>query len=119
VAGIPDLRRHLFDLEERVAGPAARSSRAEIEELLADDFVEFGSSGKVLDRAAVIAGQSSQGPRAWSIADFKLTLLADDVALVTYIATQAGRGSSLRSSIWKRSGERWRIAFHQGTRIAG
>lgn len=115
---IPDLRRHLFDLEERVAGPAARSSRTEIEELLAEDFVEYGSSGKVVDRAGVISGLTMQGPQAWSIADFKLTLLAEDVALVTYIATQAGKGSSLRSSIWKRSGERWRMAFHQGTKIA-
>lgn len=114
----PDLRRHLYDLEERLAGPAARSSRESLEDLLADDFVEIGSSGKVLDRAAVIAGLSLQAPRAWSIADFRMVELADGIALVTYIATQAGRGSSHRSSIWKRIDGRWRMAFHQGTKIA-
>ena len=114
----PDLRRHLYDLEERVAGPAGRSSRETLENLLADDFVEIGSSGKVLDRAAVVAALSPQAPQAWSIADFKLVELADGIAHVTYIATQAGRGSSHRSSIWSRIDGRWRMVFHQGTRIA-
>lgn len=117
MAGIPDLRRHLYDLEEQLARPAARISRERLEELLAEEFVEYGSSGKVHDRASVIAGLSVQSPQAWSIADFKLTRLADDVALVTYIATQAGRGSTLRSSLWKSSGGLWRMVFHQGTKL--
>lgn len=117
MAEIPDLRRHLFDLEEQVAAPAARSPRERVEELLADDFFEFGSSGEILDRARVLAALATRSPRAWSIADFRLMRLAEDVALVTYIATQAGRGSSRRSSIWKRSGDQWRMAFHQGTKI--
>ena len=115
---ITDLRRHLYDLEERLAGPAARISREEAEELLADDFFEFGSSGKVVDRDKVVSGIAMLSPNAWSIANFELTLLAEDIALVTYIATQSGRGSTLRSSIWKRAGGRWRMAFHQGTKIA-
>jgi hypothetical protein len=117
VAVTPDLRRRLLDLEERVAAPAARSSREDFEELLVEDFVEFGSNGKILDRDDVIAGYSVQAPRAWSIADFRVTDLSENVALVTYIATQSGSGSSLRSSVWKRSGKRWRMVFHQGTRM--
>ena len=117
MAEITDLRRHLYDLEERLAGPAARISREEAEELLAEDFFEFGSSGRVVDREKVVSGIAMLSPNAWSIANFELTLLAGDVALVTYIATQSARGSTLRSSIWKRSGGRWRMAFHQGTKI--
>ena len=97
--------------------PAARSSREKLEELLTEDFVEFGSSGGIHDRAYIIANALSEGPAAWSIANFKLSILTVDVALVTYIATQSGGASSLRSSIWKRSDGRWRMAFHQGTRI--
>ncbi|HEX4780845.1 MAG TPA: DUF4440 domain-containing protein [Usitatibacter sp.] len=113
----PDLRRHLFDLEEQLVKPAARSSRERLEELLAEDFFEFGSSGNVHDRAHVIAGALGESPGAWSIANFKMTLLAEDVALVTYIATQSAGASSLRSSVWRRSDGRWRMAFHQGTKI--
>jgi hypothetical protein len=118
MAEITDLRRHLYDLEERLAGPAARISREQAEELLAEDFFEFGSSGRVVDREKVVAGIATLSPNAWSIANFQLTPLAEDVALVTYVATQSARGSTLRSSIWKRSGGRWRMAFHQGTKIA-
>ena len=118
MARIADLRRHLYDLEERLAGPAARISREEAEELLAEDFFEFGSSGRIVDREKVVSGIAMLSPNAWSIANFRLTMLADGIALVTYIATQAGRGSSLRSSIWKRIDGRWRMAFHQGTKIA-
>lgn len=118
MAPIPDLHKHLLDLEGRLAAPAARVSREELEELLADDFFEFGSSGRIYDRQGVVAGLSALKPSAWSIANFHVARLADDVALVTYIATQTGSGSTLRCSIWKRLDGRWRMAFHQGTKIA-
>jgi len=117
MAGIPDLRKHLFDLEERLAAPAARLSREEAEELLTEDFFEFGSSGRILDRAGIVSTLAANSPSAWSIANFTLAALADDVVLVTYVATRAGGGSTLRSSIWKRQAGRWRMAFHQGTKI--
>ncbi|HLX25298.1 MAG TPA: DUF4440 domain-containing protein [Usitatibacter sp.] len=113
---LPELERILKELELRVMRPAAHNSRRDLEENLAEDFVEFGASGAILDRNAVVAAQLAEPPTAWSIADFKVRLLADDVALVTYVAAMSGRGSSLRCSIWKRGDGRWRMAFHQGTR---
>ena len=52
----PDLRRHLRDLEEQLVKPAARSSREKLEELLTEDFVEFGSSGGIHDREIDLIG---------------------------------------------------------------
>ena len=40
-----ELERQLHELEERLMGPGTRSSRRNIEELLAEEFVEIGSSG--------------------------------------------------------------------------
>jgi hypothetical protein len=117
VSELPDLDRHLNELELRIMRPAARSSRQELEELIVEDFVEFGSSGAVYDRATVVSALVLEQPVAWAISDFKVKLLSPDVALVTYVATMAGRGSSLRCSIWKRSDGRWRMAFHQGTKM--
>ena len=114
-----DLERQLRELELRIMRPAARSSRQDLEGLIAEDFVEFGSSGAIYDRAAIVSALVLEQAAAWSIADFKARLLAEEVALVTYVATMSGRGSSLRCSIWKRTGGRWRMAFHQGTRIQG
>jgi glyoxylase I family protein len=110
-----DLERHLHELETRVMRPAT-TLRQDLEEILAEDFVEFGSSGTIWDRNAVIAAQAAEAPAAWFIADFKVKLLAEDVALVTYVAAMTGRGSTLRCSIWKRDAGRWRMTFHQGTR---
>jgi hypothetical protein len=41
------LNEHLWQLEEQLLKPEIRISPANIENLLADDFFEFGSSGNV------------------------------------------------------------------------
>jgi hypothetical protein len=48
------------------------------------------------------------------VRDFQIQLLSPDVVLVTY---RSGRGDlfDLRSSIWRLSGGKWRMIFHQGT----
>jgi ribonuclease HI len=41
-------------------------------------------------------------------------LFAKDTALLTYRSTD-GRGTALRSSLWRRASGQWRIRFHQAT----
>jgi hypothetical protein len=117
VDDVADLERQLYRLEEQLLRSTTRSSRKYLEELLTEDFLEFGSSGAIYDRASVISALVMESPVAWSIANFKARPLADDVALVTYVATTGDGQSSLRCSIWERKGGRWRMAFHQGTRV--
>jgi len=113
------LEQQLYGLEVQLMQPATRSSRRHLEELLAEDFVEIGSSGTVYDRASVISAMLLENPPAWSVASFEARLLAPDVALLTYLATKGVGESSRRCSIWKLSEGRWRMTFHQGTRIQG
>jgi hypothetical protein len=112
-----DLERHLRNLEEQLLEQDTRSSRAAVEALLTDDFVEFGSSGTIYDRTAVVSALATETPVQRSITQFKAVALADGVTLVTYVATTSGGQTSLRSSIWKRASGQWRMAFHQGTRV--
>lgn len=114
---VTDLERELHDLELQFMRPGVRSSRKSLEELLAEDFVEFGSAGDIYDRSSIVSALVLEAPVAWSIASFQAKLLAGDVALVTYSATKGGGESALRSSIWRRIDGRWRMVFHQGTRI--
>ena len=107
----------LFRLEQKLLQPTTRKSAESVGALLADDFVEFGSSGGVYHRASVIAGLSQETPVRWVISNFKTVVLAEGVVLVTYRAMKGGGASSLRSSIWKLIDGRWRMAFHQGTPI--
>ena len=55
-----DLERELRALEESHLRHEVRSSPASMRALLGEDFVEFGSSGRVFDRAAAIALISAQ-----------------------------------------------------------
>jgi hypothetical protein len=114
----------LRELEERLLTPEVRGSRDAVDALLADDFVEFGSSGTVYDKASMLAALQEEKADSARIerrsSDWSVRALPPDAALLTYRVERRelpeGRWSaSLRSSIWRRTGSQWRMAFHQGT----
>ena len=113
-----ELRR----LEESLLDSAVRHDADRMRELLAEDFLEFGSSGRVWTRKSIIdllATEVNFLPPA--IEEFQCSFLSENVALVTYhtVRNDARTGerlASLRSSIWVRQEGEWRMRFHQGTR---
>ena len=110
------LQAHLFALEQELQGCSTRSDAERLEQLLADDFVEFGASGTVWgSKAEVIAGLQDEvfSPRRMS--GFAVKMLSYGVALVTYRGHRQGVGDSLRSSVWREEQGQWRMVFHQGT----
>lgn len=115
------LSEQLYALEARLLEPEIRRNRIEIEALLADDFREFGSSGRSYDKAQILDQLANEaGDIRYTVSQFRTQVLASDVALATYHVVRATEGEarhvgSLRSSIWKRQSERWRMTFHQGT----
>jgi hypothetical protein len=116
-----DISLQLRRAEESLLDPAVRSDRTMVAELLADDFIEFGSSGRIFSRDQVLDLLAGEAPAPIHVTDFECALLAEDVALVTYRTsrTDALGGiqiSSLRSSIWTKKPGGWRLRFHQGTR---
>ncbi|HWG20255.1 MAG TPA: nuclear transport factor 2 family protein [Terracidiphilus sp.] len=112
----------LRKLEQSLLDLAVRRDADRLRQLLAEDFLEFGSSGRVWTRKSIIellATETNFFPPA--IEEFQCSLLSDKVALVTYrtVRTDAKTGerlASLRSSIWTRESGEWRMRFHQGTR---
>jgi hypothetical protein len=111
------LTDHLRQLEEALLRPELRTS-GQFAGLLADDFVEFGSSGRVYDKAAVVALLRTETPGSHAMTDFRATLLAPSVALVTYAIRREASPpvDTLRSSIWQLRDAGWQLVFHQGTR---
>jgi hypothetical protein len=110
----------LRQLEERLLDSSVRKSPQELAALLADDFVEFGASGRVFDKRQIIDSLQGERPVTLSLTDFRATLLAPGVMLTTYRITrhadsERAAGNSLRSSIWKLLDGRWQMVFHQGT----
>jgi|SRR5215831_11902728 len=113
----------LRDLEEDLLKPEVRGSPDRINHLLADEFIEFGSSGRVFDKRRIIEALQQETPEKTlpiSLVDFAVRRLAPNVMLVTYRATsQDTLESRLRSSIWKLIEGRWQMVFHQGTPSRG
>jgi hypothetical protein len=110
------LRAH----EESLLRPEFRHNRAAVAALLAEDFEEFGTSGRRWSRSQVLDLLESETWEAPGLTDFHCQLLAETVALVTYAtirpAAQPNRPSrSERSSIWIQVKDQWKLRFHQGT----
>ena len=106
----------LQSLERSLLEPSVRKSER-VQELLADQFVEFGSSGEVFSKSQVMAMLQAESSVAVSASEFTVQFPSSEVALVTYRACRAGEPPThtLRSSIWKRVQGRWQMVFHQGT----
>lgn len=110
-------------LEETLLDPAVRSNPDELAINLADDFIEFGSSGRVYDKTHILAAVEDEPTAQYSIADFHLIRLRPDAVLATYraskvLAPASEPVESLRRLLWVRSDGRWQMKFHQGTLIS-
>jgi hypothetical protein len=118
----PTLEQEIRALEEKLLNPQVRRSRRELELLLADDFREFGSSGRAYGKRAAVDHLQVQAEQRFVMEDFQARLLAPGVVLANYrVARQPVQGGApnytLRSSIWRFEANRWQMTFHQGTPI--
>ena len=117
------LSEHLLELEKKLLDPALRRTPEMLSPMLADNFVEFGSSGRTYDKKQVLYQLSRQLPAQLTIEEFRVVELAPDAALVTYraraeSADRKAEKYSLRSSIWIQHTGQWQLMFHQGTLVA-
>lgn len=114
------LKDYILQLEEKLLQPDLRKSSNEIAQLLAEDFMEIGSSGQAYNKQQVIDALQNESIDKMSIGRFEIFHLSENIILATYRATKrnAANGQeaySLRSSIWKLFGDKWKMVFHQGT----
>jgi hypothetical protein len=112
----------LLSLETTLLDPAVRRDRSRVSELLAEDFVEFGSSGRVWTRNRILDLLAIEEYLPPTIEDFECRQISSTAIFATYRAVRVDaltgtRTVTLRSSIWKRETGVWRIHFHQGTRV--
>ena len=107
-------------LERALLTREVRSSAAALDALLDPEFTEAGASGRWWTRAEILAelpaGEAAAAPDR--IADYAMAgrRLAADVVMLTFETDRQGRRAR-RVSLWRRSGGRWRVLYHQGTLI--
>ena len=111
-------RVELTQLEEDMWREAARYDPTFQERRFAQDFIEFGRSGRVYTREQVISTEPQQILAVLPLPNLAIRLLDADTAQVTYDSQVTHDGAvqfAHRSSIWSRIGGIWVMRFHQGT----
>jgi hypothetical protein len=108
------------ELEARFMQPEVRRDRAQVQSLLAEDFLMVAPSGRLVDRAQVLDRLQHEPAAKVEIVDIVEKRLAPGVALVTYRETRREDPTrpglaTLRSSVWVLRDGRWQMVFHQGT----
>jgi len=120
----PSLTEILAELSRREPifhRPELGTTRADFERMTLEDFWEIGASGRRYSRAYVLDELERRHavPHAdvWETMDFHCRKLAPDVYLLTYTLLQDKNRKSRRATIWQRTGEGWKIVYHQGTLV--
>jgi hypothetical protein len=113
--------REIFNLEKLLINPKIRKSKDTINMIVSEDFIEFGSSGSIYKKEAIVNGLLNEN--VTKISEFRVRQLDNYVIQATYVVEElddkSGKAkSSLRSSIWRFIDDNWQIIFHQGTNIA-
>lgn len=116
-----ELKGALYELEQSLVNQDNRSSAEKLDELLADDFIEYGSSGLIYNKEITINSLTNAPSPAYKIYDFEVVSLSETFAQTRFKTDRTNldgtKLTSLRSSIWKMTGSRWQMYFHQGTPV--
>ncbi|MBN5029053.1 nuclear transport factor 2 family protein [Stenotrophomonas maltophilia] len=118
------LAAELEALERALHAPTVRAGREQLAALLDEDFSEIGSSGQCYDRATALVEIPLERVQVQIESEqYAIWLLTQDLAQVRYRSRHHLDGQPqrwvLRSSLWRRHGDGWRMVFHQGTPEAG
>lgn len=124
-ARVPPETYNLIVCDElQLATAAGEAGAGWVDGCLAEEFREFGQSGRVYDRSAVLAAIRDRNV-TWTaqVEVLRMDLVGDGVVLLTYLSRgEFGNARStarvaLRSSLWRQRGETWQLLFHQGTPV--
>ena len=108
----------LTSLEEDMWREGARFDQSFQEQRFANDFFEFGRSGRVYTRDQIIHVDLQPIHAVLPLPNLANRLFDKNTAQVTYNSQDEYDGITeyaRRSSIWSRTGSGWVMRFHQGT----
>jgi hypothetical protein len=105
----------LAHLETSLWRAETRFDRDHMDTVLAEDFVEFGRSGRTYTKETLSFERSGIDAH---LNQLHASRVGEGVRLVTYVSEvrdDHGVQRANRSSLWVRAGSSWRLRFHQGT----
>ncbi len=89
---------------------------------MCDEFWEVGASGSIYTKQDVIETlidryNDPNYQDIYEASNFKITQIAPDNFLLTYMLVQNKIRYTRRSTIWRKVSGQWKILYHQGTVI--
>jgi hypothetical protein len=90
--------------------------------LLTDDFREFGSSGLIYTKQDILNRLPAETNKTeYIVSNFEIKILSEDVVVTNFktekVINDTEKATSLRTSIWRKEKGTWKMFFHQGTLI--
>ena len=121
-----ELSAQIRHLELKLLHTDMRENPVLLDALLSEDFEEIGHDGQVHSRQAVVEWLQKKDPQLkWSLEDFRIRMLSNDLVMAIYRAVRISplpekngemKRGSIRNSIWQRQKGCWRMIFHQATK---
>jgi hypothetical protein len=116
-----DLARAAHDYDQA----QVTSNKAELQRLLADDYVLHNSAGQAQDKASFIADQVAPGYRLEPfVVEEKVEKVMGDAAILGGVARAKGTSGGepfdvkLRFiDVWQKRNGAWKVVFSQATRV--
>lgn len=102
--------------------PEFGTTLEDFDRMMADDYWEVGASGRRYSREFILRHLEENPPvdaaaAGWQSFDYGLRRLGPETYLFTYTLVQ-GERITRRATIWRSTGEGWRILYHQGTMVS-
>ena len=110
-----EIFREIESFERELVDPQIRKDAGRIQELLSDEFLEFGSSGKVHRECDILDSAKKPGSATYQLSEFVFKKLGEMHILVTYRSINSSLEMAHRSSIWINEDGRWQMLHHQST----
>jgi hypothetical protein len=117
-----ELEEHLIAKEMDIVAAQERRDFSAVAAVLAEEFHEIGSSGKLFSKSEVLNAIQEVRIIDYSFDHFKLLPIDDEYVILTYIATvkRSHQGKehcnrAHRSSTWMKRDGSWLVVFHQAT----
>ncbi len=103
---------HVVAMERALLSDELRADRAAVAALLHPDWQEVGRTGRLWTRDDILDAIAPIEPVSLEVV--AVDRLGAETILLLWRAAQDGR-TTLRSSLWVRTGRDWQQRFHQGT----
>lgn len=119
---LQSIAEHIKQRELELLQTDWRANPSLIDDWLSDGFEEIGSNGQISTRNDVVNWLlNKDNAIQWSLTDFRIKALADGLVMAVYIAKKRNAPNntskgSIRTSIWQRQGNNWKMVFHQATK---